>query len=391
MISLLARLFIKDYDDTGKPAVRQAYGVLCGGVGIVLNLLLFAGKLFAGAISGSVAVMADAFNNLSDAGSSAVSMLGFKLSGQKPDPGHPFGHGRIEYVSGFIVSIFIIVMGFELGKSSVSKIINPDKVSFGAVSICILFASICVKLYMTFYNRNVGKKIGSAAMRAVAADSLSDSIATATVLICAVISYFTNINIDGWCGAAVAVFITVSGCRAAKDTIDPLLGQPADAEVVERIKKIVMSHDEVIGIHDLVVHNYGPGRMMITLHAEVSDKSDFCHIHDTIDNIENDLSEELGCNAVIHMDPIAADDEETVRVKGQMAELVKAMDGNITIHDFRMVRGITHTNLIFDIVVPFGFRLSDDEIMEEVSRIAKVLDPSYCTVIKVDKPYENKR
>lgn len=387
MISLLAKIFIKDNRNTASAEVRQKYGVLCGIVGILLNIVLFAGKFIAGTISASMAVTADAFNNLSDAGSSVVTLIGFRLAGQKPDPNHPFGHGRIEYISGFIVSMLIILMGFELGKESVNKIIHPTGVEFSIVAVVILIASVAVKLYMTFYNRRFGKKFDSPTLLAVSADSMSDSVATTVVLIATLVMKFAGINIDGWCGCAVALFILWSGINSAKETLSPLLGQPPEEEFVTQIRDIVMSHEKIAGLHDLVVHNYGPGRTMITLHCEVPKTEDFSEMHDLIDNIEHDLRTELGCEAVIHMDPIDTEDEKTAETREKMAELVRTMDPVITIHDFRMVSGNTHTNLIFDIVVPFGFRLSDEEVTDEVRRLAKVLDPTYIVVCKIDKSY----
>ena len=387
MIGLLAKIFIKDSSNTSSPAVRQAYGVLCGAAGIFFNIVLSAAKFIAGLLSGSVAITADAFNNLSDAGSSVVSLIGFKLSGQKPDLRHPFGHGRIEYVSGFLVSIIILIMGFELGKTSVEKIINPTEVTFSVASVVILALSVAVKFYMFYYNRRISRKIASEAMNATATDSLSDCAATSAVLISMIIGRAFSINIDGWCGVAVAVFILYSGIKSAMETINPLLGQPPEKELVQQISDIVTSYDEVRGIHDLIIHNYGPGRMMVSLHAEVSSNADLLHTHDTIDNIEHKLATELGCDAVIHMDPVATDDELTTETRRKVSELVKALDHAITIHDFRMVVGHTHTNLIFDVVVPFNFRLSDEEIKKEIERLVTVIDKNYRAVINVDKSY----
>jgi len=385
LITFLTKLFIKDADNITSPEVRGKYGSLCGALGIFLNVILFFGKLFAGILTGSVAIVADAANNLTDAGSSVVTLIGFKLSTQKPDRSHPFGHGRIEYITGFIISVIIMIVGFELGKSSVEKIIAPETVEFSVISVIILAVSVLVKLYMMLYNRKIGKKIDSTALHAVASDSLNDCIATSVVLISTVIAGLYRINIDGWCGALVALFIMYSGFMAARDTLSPLLGQRPDSEFVKRIEELVLSYDEVEGIHDLVVHNYGPGRVMITLHAEVSASADICHVHDAIDNIEQHLISELGCDAVIHMDPIAVDDAKTAELKHKVSELVKALDSSITIHDFRMVVGPTHTNIIFDIVVPYNFRLSDEDIKAETARLVKILDDNYNVVLKIDK------
>ena len=284
MISLLAKKFIKNREDVTSPAVRQAYGMLCGIVGIGFNVLLFALKLIAGTLSGSIAITADAFNNLSDAGASIVTLLGFKLAGQKPDPEHPFGHGRLEYISGLIVSMVILLMGIELAKSAVEKILHPEAVEFTLLTGGILLASILVKLYMYLYNRAVGKKIGSAAMEATAMDSLSDCAATAAVLAATLIGHFTSLQIDGWCGIVVAALVLWAGIQAARDTISPLLGQPPAPEFVQRIEEIVLSSPVVQGIHDLIVHDYGPGRVMISLHAEVPAHGDIMALHDEIEH-----------------------------------------------------------------------------------------------------------
>ena len=289
MITFLSKFFIKEKEDKGK--IRQEYGILCGMVGIFLNILLFCGKFFAGTISHSIAVTADAFNNLSDAGSSAVTLIGFKLAGAKPDSEHPFGHGRIEYVSGLIVAAAILLMAYELIRDSIIKIIHPEETEFSVMVVVILIISILVKLYMYLYNSGVAKKIDSAAMKATATDSLSDTCATAVVLVAALIGHFTGIYVDGYCGALVGVFIMFAGIGAAKDTLNPLLGQPPEEEFVQKIDQIVMAHEEICGIHDLIVHDYGPGRQMVSLHAEVPAEGNILEIHDIIDNVENELKE----------------------------------------------------------------------------------------------------
>ena len=387
MFGILSRLFIKNGKNYENPEVRRAYGTLSGALGIFLNIILFAGKLTAGIISGSVAIVADALNNLSDAGSSVITLIGFHMAGQKPDKGHPFGHGRIEYISGLIVSMLIILMGFELGKSSVEKIITPTGTEFSIIAVIILAASILVKLYMCFYNRSVGKKISSPAMMATAADSLSDCVATTVVLACTLITKFTGTDLDGICGTAVAIFIFIAGIRAAKDTIDPLLGVPPTEEFVNEIGETGMSHKGVRGFHDLVVHDYGPGRRMISLHAEVPADEDLLKTHDTIDNIERELSVKLGCDAVIHMDPIETDDKITMETRRKIAELVKIIDERVTIFDFRMVTGPTHTNVIFDIVVPYEVKRPEAEIRRDIERMVKTLDSNYYAIVHVDKSF----
>lgn len=385
MVTLLARLLIRHQEDEAR--TRRAYGILCGAVGICLNVLLFAGKFFAGVLSGSIAITADAFNNLSDAGSSFVTLLGFHLAGQKADADHPFGHGRIEYLSGLVVSVLILLMGVELGKSSVSKILHPEAVDSSPLVVAILCASIAVKLYMFLYNRRLGRKLGSTAMEATAMDSLSDSAATAAVLLATLVGHFTDLLIDGWCGLLVAAFILWSGVSAAKETLDPLLGTPPTAELVERIRSLVLAHKSIIGIHDLIVHDYGPGRMMISLHAEVSASGDVLELHDEIDNVETELREKLGCEAVIHMDPIVTDDGLMAETRQRVAALVHCIDDAISIHDFRMVKGPTHINVIFDAVVPFGFRLTDEEVAKKIRTAVRTLDGNYYAVVKVERSY----
>ena len=387
MVQLLARYFIKNYEQTESPSVRQSYGVLCGSVGIGFNILLFIGKFLAGLISNSIAITADAFNNLSDAGSSLITLVGFKMAGQKPDTEHPFGHGRIEYLTGLLVSLLILLMGVELIKSSVSKILHPEATECTPVVAGILIVSILVKLYMYLYNRSTGRKIDSAAMMATAADSLSDMLSTSVVLIATLIGKFTGLQIDGWCGLLVGIFILYAGFSAAKDTISPLLGQPPQKEFVEKIESIVQSYPQVLGIHDLIVHDYGPGRVMISLHAEVPASGDMLHLHDTIDNIERQLHRELHCDAVIHMDPVMNDDEETQELKKQVTCCLHELDKSLNLHDFRIVKGPTHTNIIFDILVPFKFQLSDAEISLFMEEKIHSISASYYAVINIDKDY----
>ena len=387
MIGFLAKHLIRDYQNVGAPEVRRAYGVLCGAVGIVINLLLFALKLLAGTLAGSVAITADAFNNLSDAGASIVTLLGFRLAGQKPDPEHPFGHGRIEYISGLIVSLVILLMGFELLRDAVGAILHPEAVECSALTVSILLISICAKCYMYCYNHGVGKKLNAAAMQATAADSLSDCAATAAVLLATLAGYFLGWRIDGWCGLVVSLLILWAGFQAARDTLSPLLGQPPTEEFVQQIRDIVMANKTVCGIHDLVVHDYGPGRVMISLHAEVPAHGDILALHDEIDNVEKELHDKLGCEAVIHMDPIVTDDETVNAAHQKIASLVRGIDEHISIHDFRMVTGPTHTNVIFDAVVPYGCAMSDREAEEKIRQAVHELDPHYFAIVQIDKSY----
>ena len=384
MVTLLAKIFVHDTGD--KNALRQAYGMLCGILGIVLNVMLFTGKFIAGFLSNSIAITADAVNNLSDAGSSFVTLIGFKLAGQKPDTEHPYGHGRMEYISGLVVAAAILLMGYELAKDSISKIITPQETEFSWLVVGILLVSIGVKIYMFFYNNSVAKKIESPAMAATAKDSLSDSVATSVVLVSALVSHYTDIKIDGYCGLLVAVLIFYAGYTAAKETLNPLLGQKASEEFEQEVEDIVMAHEEVCGIHDLFVHDYGPGRQIISLHAEVSAESDIMMIHDVIDNIEKELRVKLGCDATIHMDPIVTNDEHVNGMKANMVRIIKGVDTRLSLHDFRMVDGPSHTNLIFDVVAPFDLGMSDEELVKEVfTRTQEELGERYFTVIDVDK------
>ena len=387
MISLLSRVFIKNRGSVSEAHVRRAYGTLCGVVGICLNIMLFALKYFAGTVSGSIAITADAFNNLSDAGSSVITLVGFALAGKKPDSGHPFGHGRIEYISGLAVSAVIVVMGAELGRSSIAKILSPEPIQAGLLPGVILLISIGVKIYMYFYNRSVGKKISSAAMCAAAADSLSDSAATAVVLISMTVAHFSGINIDPYAGVLVACFIIYTGINAAKDTVSPLLGQAPDPELVARISDIVLSHPEIEGMHDLIVHDYGPGRLIISLHAEVDGNGNIFRLHDSIDNIEWELKEKLGCTATVHMDPIETNNERLSSMRSAILEKLRTLDPAISIHDFRMVPGTSHTNLIFDAVLPFSFKLSDAQASELIRRTVAEAFPDCNTIVNIDRAY----
>ena len=387
MITLLARLFIKDRDKVADAAVRRAYGMLCSLTGIGLNVLLFLGKYLAGRLSGSIAMTADAFNNLSDAGSSVITLLGFRMAAKKPDPGHPFGHGRIEYLSGVAVSIIIIVVGVQLGLESIDKIMNPQPVDAGLLPMLVLVASICVKGYMFAYNRGIGRKINSPGMAATAMDSLSDSIATSVVLISMLLSRFAGVNADGWGGIAVACFIIFSGFKAAKETLSPLLGNPPDPQLVHDITSIVLSHSEVMNVHDLIVHDYGPGRLMISLHAEVPGDGDIYALHDAIDTAEYELQQKLGCSAVIHMDPVSPDGTKTAHMREELAEAAKAIDPRLTIHDFRIVDGPTHTNVIFDAVLPNDSSVTEDDAKAQLETIVHSLWQNSHPKVHIDRPF----
>ena len=385
MITLLSRIFLRG--ERSEEQTRSAYGKLCGIVGIFLNLLLFAGKFFAGLLSGSIAITADAFNNLSDAGSSVVSLVSFRISEQKPDAKHPYGHGRIEYIAGLIISAVIIIMAYELIKDSVSKIIHPSDTEWSVVVLIILIASILVKCYMAFYNARLGKRYDAAALRATAIDSLSDCAATTVVLICTVLSHLKGWRIDGYAGVLVGGFILFAGIRAAKEVINPLLGEPPEQEYVDRIEQLVLSFDPaILGVHDLMVHDYGPGRQVISLHAEVPAEGDILALHDIIDNLEHRLSTELGCVATIHMDPVVTSDPRVDELKYGVINILASIDERITMHDFRVVFGPSHTNLIFDIVLPFDYPVSEDDLLKDIgARVHGKIGPQYFTAVQVDR------
>lgn len=387
MVKLLSSIFLRSKDITTE-AGRRVLGMLCSILGIFLNILLFAGKLTAGMLSGSIAITADAFNNITDAGSSVITLIGFRFAGMKPDTKHPFGHGRFEYLSGLVVSIIIIIVGFELLTTSIDKIINPEALSGNImISIIILAASILVKGYMFFYNRRIGKKINSAGMKATAMDSLSDCAATTVVLISVIVGAAANLNIDGWCGAAVALFVLFAGFKSAFETLQPLLGTSPDEEFVKSIENTIMEHEMVIGIHDMVVHDYGPGRQMVSVHAEVDGSQDIFIIHDEIDIIEQELHKKFGCDIVIHMDPIETDNEAVNTYKTQVIDLVKGLYENATIHDFRMVPGPTHNNLIFDAVIPYEIKEKEEIIEENICREVREKLSKCNAVIKIDRPF----
>ena len=387
MTNFLIKHFIPNASDVKSPAVRQRYGVVSSVVGILCNALLCTAKIAAGLLTGAVSIVADGINNLSDGGSCVVSLLGFKMAGKPADDKHPFGHGRIEYVAGLIVSFIIVLMGVELAKTSLDKIFHPEEISFSWITPAVLGISILVKLWMCFFNRKMGDKIDSAVLRATAMDSLSDVAATSAVLAGFVIGYWARVNLDGYLGVLVALFILYTGVSTAKGTLDLLLGEAPDPEFVKQIQQEVLSYPEIIGVHDLIVHNYGPGHSVISLHAEVPCDVDILKIHDTIDNAERDLKKKFDCEVVIHMDPIITDDKETNEIHQKLSSIVRLLDSRVTIHDFRMVKGPTHTNLIFDIVVPHQFRLTDDQVVESLRQAVKALDARYEIVVNVDKAY----
>lgn len=387
MFDLLCRTFIKNRDDVHDPAVRRAYGTLCSVYGIVLNVLLFAGKYFAGIITGSVAIVADAVNNLSDAGSSVISLLGFAIAGKRPDLDHPFGHGRVEYLAGLVLSALIIAMGIEQGRTAIEKILRPEPIAVGLLPAAILLVSIAVKFYMSLYNRKAGKKLGSAAMMATATDSLSDSIATAVVLLSMGIAWIFKVNVDGWAGLLVAGFIVFAGYSSMKETLTPLLGQAADPELVKQIQQVVMAHPEVVDIHDLIIHDYGPGRGFVSLHAEVDGSGDIYELHDAVDQAEREIRERFGILATIHMDPVDTRDENVARLRQDVTEKVQELDSQIRIHDFRIVPGPTHTNLIFDALLPAEYKKSDAQAKKDIEQLIHQSWDKYYAVVDIDRSY----
>ena len=372
--------------DPQDPAVRRRCGVLSGGIGIGLNLLLFLGKLLAGIMTASIAITADALNNLTDAASSVVTLIGFRLAGQEADEEHPFGHGRMEYLAGLVVSMLILLVGVELARSSFQKILHPEPVAFSALSAGILTAAVAVKLWMFWFNRGLSRRIQSAALSATAADSLSDAAATGTLLLGLLAGYFFKLPLDGWLGLGVALFILRAGWGAAKDTVDPLLGRPMDRSLAADIDRLVLGHEYILGIHDLVYHDYGPGRAMMSFHAEVPAEADLLEIHDVIDHIERELKAKHHIETCVHMDPVVRDGR-TEALRGQTAEIAREIDPALTIHDFRVTAGPIHTNVLFDVVVPYGFRLSDSEVRGRLAEGIKALSDRYFPVIQVDHSY----
>ncbi len=386
MTDLLPRLFIRDHENTASPKVRAAYGTLSGIVGIVVNLLLFAGKFVAGTLSGSIAISADAFNNLSDAGSSIVSLVSFRIAAKPADRDHPFGHARIEYIASMIVSFLILIVGFEIVSDSVKKIISRESsLVFSVLSIVILSVSILAKLWLALFNYRMGKKIGSEVMRATAVDSLSDTVSTTAVLVATLIFRFTGLDIDAWVGLAVALFIFWAGVRILRETQNSLLGEAPVKEVTDAIDAIVSCYPAILGIHDMMIHSYGPGHSFASFHAEVDGADDVYESHDVIDEVERRIRDELSIVCTIHMDPINTDDALTTSLREETAELVREIDPGITIHDFRIVPGVTHTNLIFDVAVPFEVKMTVSEIKDAVSRKVRERHENYYAVVTVDR------
>ena len=387
MTDLFIKLFIKNHDDVKNPSVREKYGTLSGMVGIALNLLLCLGKFIIGSLSGSISITADAFNNLSDAFSSIVTLFGFKLSAKKPDKDHPFGHGRYEYISALIVAFLVLLMGFVLIKSAFQKILHPAEVTFSIPAVIVLVLSILGKLWLALFNRKLGKKIDSPAMTAVVTDSLGDIIATSAALFALILSEFTSIPIDGYIGIVVALFVLYAGYGILKDTVSPLLGEPPEKDIVNNLVDYVTSFDKIMGIHDLVVHNYGANYVFGSLHVEVSAEEDFVEMHDLIDRIEQLVLVKFGIHLVIHLDPLVFNDERVNSLREMTLDVIYEIDKELKLHDFRVVDGPTHTNIIFDLVVPYEFDKSEDFLIENISSMIKKKNPNIFVVMTIENSY----
>ena len=385
MVSLLIKKFVPD--SLSPENIRTRCGLLCGAAGIFFNILLFIIKLIAGTIACSISIMADAFNNLSDAGSSAVTLCGFWWSGRDADEEHPFGHGRIEYISGILISVLIILVGIELLKSSVEKIISPTPLVFNRYVVIILVISISIKLYMAFYNSKIGKKITSATLGAAASDSISDCFATGAVLLSSVFMYFTDIKIDGYVGVAVSLLVTWTGIKSVIETSQPLLGSAPDPEFVNEIDRIVRQNPETFGVHDLVIHDYGPNKVFVSLHMEVDGSKDIYELHDAVELVEMEISEKLGCEVIIHMDPLDVNNPKLKTIYSYIKDKAKEIDDSLKIHDMRMVTGPTHTNIIFDVVLPPAKFSQKNEIISRLEQALKELDETYYAVIKAEISY----
>lgn len=388
MTDLIVKAFIKDYKNVTDSKVRMKYGILSGCVGIALNVILCLMKFFVGSMTGSIAITADAVNNLSDAGSSAVTVFGFKMAGKPADKDHPFGHGRIEYITAMIVSFIILFMGVELAIQSVKKIRTPEDVRFSLVGAIIIAASILGKLWLAFFNKRLGKKIDSPAMTAVVADSISDIAATSVTLTALILAnFFPTLHIDGWLGIVVACFVLKAGFDIFRDTLSSLIGRPPSKELVEEMKNKIMSYDHVSGIHDLIMHNYGPDHFFATVHVEIPADIDVMVGHDIIDNIENDIKKEMGIDLTIHYDPLVVNNERVTELREMTEEIVRNISSDLSIHDFRVVDGPMHTNLIFDVVLPYGFKEKPNEIINEISLKISEVNNTYFTVIKAEHSF----
>ncbi len=384
MVTYLVHKFIPNWQNTGDSAVRSRYGILSGVVGIAFNLLLFLGKFLCGILTSSISIIADAFNNLSDASSCIVTMCGFKMAGQKPDVDHPFGHGRIEYLTGLLVSIVIILVGFSLLQQSFTRILHPEKMTVTPITFVILIASILVKFYMYLYNHGFAKALSSVALESTAADSRNDCITTGVVLATQIFTFCTGLVIDGWTGLAVSCFILYSGVRSAIDTINPLLGQEADPALVHQIYHTVNQRKNILGMHDLIIHDYGPGRRMMSLHAEVPASMSLTDAHELADSIELQLAADFGIETVIHIDPVDLGDAETAKLREALTRFLSDLDPRYQFHDFRIAHDNHHTKILFDVMIPFRKAMPDEQVVDYLKMRFRELDPSYRVVVYVD-------
>lgn len=389
MTNLIVKLFIRDYQKTNDPAVRAAYGTLAGAVGIVTNLLVAVVKLVLGLLAASVSVMADAINNLSDAGSSLVTMVGFKLSGRPADREHPYGHARIEYLTGLIVSFIIVLLGGMFLLESVDKILNKSESDFSWLAIVILGISVAVKLWQGLFYRKLAKRIASASLIASATDSINDVISTTVVLAGAFVGKMTSWNIDGYVGIAVALFILVNGVKLVIETANPLLGQPPAKETVNALSRKILSYQGVIGLHDMIIHSYGANQIFCSVHVEVPADRDVMLSHDIIDNIEEDVWRDMGIHLVIHMDPITQGDARVDALRAELSEILSSLSPKLCYHDLRVVFGVTHDNLIFDLVLPMEFEIPEEEVVAKVTERLKAAHPTINPKIKVDRDLNN--
>lgn len=387
MTNLLLKLFIKNSGDTKNPKVREAYGKLSGTVGIVLNALLFVIKFLAGTISGSISITADALNNLSDASTSVISLIGFKLSGKTADSEHPYGHARYEYLAGLGICVMILVIGIELLKSGISKIINPTDVSFSKITAIVLISSIIIKLWLFLFNSRLGAAISSDTLKATAHDSRNDCLSTAAVLIAAIVSSLTSLQLDGYMAVGVSVFILISGVELLRSTINPLLGQAPDKELVSYVQEKIMSYPGVLGTHDLMVHDYGPGRQFASVHVEMAAEADVLECHDVLDNIERDFMREINLHMVVHLDPIITNDDKVHNFRLWLSDEIKTINNSLSIHDLRMVVGKTHTNVIFDCVVPHDLNITHSELKHKISTLVQKTYHDYFCVITIDTDF----
>ena len=387
MTDLIIKLFVKDYKDTQNAAVRERYGIVASIMGIITNIILFAAKITIGIIFSSISVIADAVNNLSDFGSSIITLVGFKISAKPADSDHPYGHARMEYIAALIISFIILFLGIELFIGAVEKIIYGEKYNVNIISIAIISVAVIVKLWQCLFYRKIAKRINSMTLMAASADSRNDILATSAVLLGAVVMYFAGVNLDGYIGALVAVIILIGGIKLIKDTVGVLLGNAPTHALVERIYKKILSYDHIIGLHDLTVHSYGENKCFASVHCEVSAEQDIMFSHDLIDNIERDFLKDEGIHLVIHLDPVETDNPKINALKQQVEDIIKKISAEISMHDFRVVWGITHSNLIFDIVVPYGIKMTDSEITQLISEEIKQINPSYNSVITIDHSY----